>query len=95
VRTFSRVQERRGLQALDFMGPLFVGTIHSYCFRLLQGHVPKYETYDVLDDNRFVGFLTRESPKLHIKDLNPKLRLFASIRAFLENLDVVENELLL
>jgi len=37
-----------------------------------------------------VGFLTRESQELHIRNLNPEPRLFASIRAFLENLDVVE-----
>ena len=37
-----------------------------------------------------VGFLTRESQELHIRNVNPELRLFASIRAFLENLDVVE-----
>lgn len=35
--------------ALDLLGGLFVGTIHAYCFQLLQRHVPRYETYDVLD----------------------------------------------
>ena len=27
--------------ALDQLGRLFVGTIHAYCFRLLQSHVPR------------------------------------------------------
>jgi DNA helicase-2/ATP-dependent DNA helicase PcrA len=38
---------------------LFVGTIHSYSFRILQQHVPRYETYDVLDDNPLTAFLAR------------------------------------
>ena len=93
-RIVARACERIGDQALDTIGRLFVGTIHAYCFRLLQEHVPQYETYDVLDDNQLVGFLTRESNRLEIKSLDSKQRLFASVRAFLENIDVVENELL-
>lgn len=36
-----------------------VGTIHVFCFRLLQHRVPRYETYDVLDDNQLTAFLSR------------------------------------
>ena len=50
-RIEARVTARLGRDALDRLNGLFVGTIHSYCFRLLQQHVPKYETYDVLDEN--------------------------------------------
>ncbi len=49
--TEGAAEERLGRQALDLLGGLFVGTIHSYCFRLLQQHVPRYDAYDVLDDN--------------------------------------------
>jgi hypothetical protein len=45
-----------GQPFLDHLGPMFVGTIHSYCFDVLQRHVPKYETYDVLDDHRLTAF---------------------------------------
>ena len=48
-------------QVLDQFGALFVGTIHSYCFQLLQTHVPRYETYDVLDDKQLTALLTREA----------------------------------
>src|SRR5947208_886002 len=47
-RVALRVEERLGREALDRLGSLFIGTIHAYCFRLLQQHVPRYETYDVL-----------------------------------------------
>nr|WP_091326509.1 ATP-dependent DNA helicase [Geodermatophilus ruber] len=91
-RISARVAERLGPQALDQLGGLYVGTIHAYCFRLLQTHVPRYETFDVLDENQLTAFLVREATRLQIKDLEGTL--FKSIRTFLENLDVVENELL-
>ncbi|MGY1810184.1 ATP-dependent helicase [Blastococcus sp. SYSU D00669] len=91
-RISARVAERLGSQALDQLGGLYVGTIHAYCFRLLQTHVPRYETYDVLDENQLTAFLIRESNRLGIKELEGTL--FKSIRAFLPNLDVAENELL-
>lgn len=91
-----RVEERLGREALDHLGGLFVGTIHAYCFRLLQTHVPRYETYDVLDENQLNAFIAREATHLGVKVLDPKgeSKLFRSIDTFLKGLDVVENELL-
>jgi DNA helicase-2/ATP-dependent DNA helicase PcrA len=93
-RITERVEARLGRQTLDRLNGLFVGTIHSYCFRLLQQHVPRYETYDVLDDNQLTAFLSREAGRLEVRQLDPGNRLFASIDAFLTGVDVVENELL-
>ena len=92
ARISARVEERVGPQALDRLGAAFVGTIHAYCFRLLQQHVPRYETFDVLDERRLTAFLCREEPALGLKNLTGKL--FTSIRAFLANLEIVENELI-
>jgi len=89
-----RVEERLGRETLDQVGGLFVGTIHAYCFRLLQEHVPRYETYDVLDENQLNAFVAREANQLGVKVLDSRKRLFASITAFLQGLDVIENELL-
>lgn len=93
-RIIDRVEDRMGRQALDRLNGLFVGTIHSYCFRLLQQHVPRYETYDVLDDNQLTAFLAREGRRLEVRQLDPDDRLFASIGGFLRGVDIVENELL-
>ena len=81
-----------GGTALDRLGACFVGTIHAYCFRLLQQHVPRYETYDVLDDNQLTAFLCARGDAAGHQGSDG--RLFASIRAFLANVDVVENELI-
>lgn len=91
-RIEQRVEERLGHAFLDRMNGCFVGTIHSYCFRLLQEHVSKYETYDVLDEHRLAAFLIRVHNKIKLKEIEGKL--FASIQAFTRNIDVVENELI-
>lgn len=64
ARIARRVEDRLGREALARLTSLFVGTIHAYCFRLLQQRVPRYETYDVLDDNRLTAFLAREGKQL-------------------------------
>ncbi len=93
-RIATRVEGRLGREALDLLSGLFVGTIHSYCFRLLQEHVPRYDTYDVLDENQLTAFLSREAKWLELRQLDPRGRLFASIASFLKSVDVIENELL-
>src|SRR4051812_17630238 len=45
-RITRRVAETMGLAFRDRLGPMFVGTIHAYCFRVLQDHVPQYGNYD-------------------------------------------------
>lgn len=39
-RIARRVEARLGTATLDHLGGLYVGTIHGYCFRLLQQRVP-------------------------------------------------------
>jgi DNA helicase-2/ATP-dependent DNA helicase PcrA len=92
ARISARVEERMGPEALDRLGAAFVGTIHAFCFRLLQQHVPRYETFDVLDDKRLTAFLSKQVRRIGLKDLTGKH--FTSIRVFLSNLEVVENELI-
>ncbi len=90
TRIEKRVAALMGSEVLDKLNGMFVGTIHSYCFRVLQLHVPKYETYDVLDDNRLTAFLSRRAKTLGIEQLEGNH--FGSIAAFMSNLDVIENE---
>ena len=54
--------------------------------------MPAYETYDVLDERRLTAFLCREERALDLRNLTG-----TAVRVdqgFLENLDVVENELI-
>src|SRR4051794_15745769 len=87
-----RVTSAVGEHATDQLGRLYVGTIHGYCFQLLQTHVPAYESWTPLDENQLVNLLYREQSQLGLKKL--KGTLFKSIDAFRRSIDVVENELL-
>jgi ATP-dependent DNA helicase UvrD/PcrA len=91
ARIERRVSARLGAGFLDQLNQFFVGTIHSYCFQLLQRHVPEFEAYDVLDEHRLAAFVTRYSEQIGIKQLDRKL--FTALGQFLSNIDVVENEL--
>jgi DNA helicase-2/ATP-dependent DNA helicase PcrA len=93
-RIRQRVTAKLGPAASDRLGRLYVGTIHGYCFRLLQEHVPKYETYTPLDSNQLTNLLYREQRRLQLKRLDSANKLFRAIKAFQESLDVVENELM-
>lgn len=88
-RISKRVGEVKGRDFLDRLGPMFVGTIHSYCFRILRDHVPEYGNYDVLDDHRHVGLVSREYFSLGLRALGRH-----AIRDWIRTVDVIGNELI-
>ena len=91
-----RVKARVGAKATDKLGQLQVGTIHAYCYRLLQTYVPRFETYSLIDENQLVSLMAREGSErnLNLKrfDRRPKPGLFRGIERFLQSVDVIENE---
>jgi DNA helicase-2/ATP-dependent DNA helicase PcrA len=91
-RIYQRVEEVKGKEFLGRLGPMYVGTIHGYCFRLLQDFVPKYGNYEVLDENRHIGLLSREFQHLGLKNLGAKH--WEPIRDFTKTVDVISNELI-
>jgi hypothetical protein len=62
-RITHRVAEGMGNAFRDRLGPMFVGTIHAYFFRILQDHKPQYGDYDVLDEQQGAKLLCRNSAK--------------------------------
>lgn len=91
-RIILRVQETKGAAFLGQLGPMFIGTIHSYCFRLLQTHVLKYGNFDVLDEHRHAGLLSREFDELGLDELGH--RHWPTIGEFIRTMDVIGNELI-
>ena len=91
-RVESRVVHRLGIGFLDRMNDCFIGTIHAYCFRLLQRHVPRFEAFDILDQHGLSAFLAIHSRRIKLERLNAGM--FEAIRRFRANIEVVENELL-
>lgn len=91
-RITQRVAEAKGQAFLDRLGPMYVGTIHAYCLRILQDHVPEFGNYDILDENRLAGLLSREYKRLRLNGLGTQH--WRPIADFLRNADVIENELI-
>lgn len=89
-RTERRVAARLGRAAVDRLNGCHIGTLHAYCYALLRRHVSKYETYDLLDDNRLAAFLVRERNRIRLETLGGKL--YEGVEAFIRNAQVVENE---
>ncbi|MBI4248511.1 MAG: ATP-dependent helicase [Elusimicrobia bacterium] len=89
-RIYSCVEAKKGHEFLGRLGPMFVGTIHGYCFRLLQDYVPKFGNYDVLDEHRHSGLLSRAFYDIGLQ----KLKRRNAIKDFLHSADVISNELL-
>jgi superfamily I DNA/RNA helicase len=71
---------------------MFIGTIHAYCLHMLQDHVPEFGNFDILDENKLAGLLSREHKHLELSKLGTQH--WRPIFDFLRNADVVENELL-
>ena len=93
ARIVTRVRDLMGEDFLGRIGPMFVGTIHSYAFRILQDYVPQYGNYDVLDEHRQAGLLSREYWALELKDLGTRGQ-WRSIQHFIRSADAVGNELI-
>lgn len=91
-RVVERVAERMGAAFRDRLGPMYVGTIHGYCFRILQDHVPRYGNFDLLDPNRHAGLLSREYRTLKLSRLGA--RHWQPIRDFAQTVDVMGNEMI-
>jgi DNA helicase-2/ATP-dependent DNA helicase PcrA len=91
-RITRRVAESKGQDFLDRLSPMFVGTIHAYCLHMLQDHVPEFGNFDILDEDRLAGLLSREHKRLELSKLGTQH--WRPIFDFLRNADVMENELL-
>jgi len=91
-RIYKRVEEEKGTEFLGRLGPMFVGTIHAYCFRILQDYVPRYGNYDVLDEHRHSALVSRRRYELDLAKLHQ--RHWRSIEIFLRAVDAIGNELI-
>lgn len=91
-RIVRRITEAAGPVARDRIGPLYVGTIHAYCLRVLQDHVPRFGNHDIVDENRHSALLSREFRHLGIDRLGPKH--WQPVRDFARTVDVLGNELI-
>jgi DNA helicase-2/ATP-dependent DNA helicase PcrA len=93
ARVLRKAQERGPHVNLDWLSPMFVGTIHGFCLRFLQERVPRYATFDLYTDHRLVGLLTREYKSIGLDALGIH-NMTEAIKAFLKTADAIENEMI-
>jgi DNA helicase-2/ATP-dependent DNA helicase PcrA len=84
-RIVSRVRDALG--DVQGMAEMYVGTIHGYCLQLLQGHIPEYFKYSVLNDIQTRLLVDRSSRESGLTDLG--LRRYVESRLYLDVLSVI------
>lgn len=83
----------------DF-GDMYIGTIHSFCFHILQDLIPEYKNYDVLDPAKRVAYLSKSYifnelnlwPFQHYGKTSAKLHRYTIINRFIETVDLIMME---
>jgi DNA helicase-2/ATP-dependent DNA helicase PcrA len=86
------------------VGDMYVGTIHSFCFKILQEFVPQYRVYDVLDEGKRYAFVNSIKNELNFNVLLPSLKKRSDkpygitteswvLNTFLRGVDIVREEM--
>jgi DNA helicase-2/ATP-dependent DNA helicase PcrA len=88
-RIYKRVRDLQGDNACVRLGEMYVGTIHAYCFRVLQDYFG-FGDYEVLDDNQEMAFILREGWAFGLGNGNYS----KNCQAFVQSANVVYDELL-
>jgi len=71
---------------------MYIGTIHSWCLKVLQEHIFEYQKYSVLDDVTLKLFIDRNFSRIGMKDLN--MEVYKDTGYFLQLMSIVrESEL--
>jgi len=88
-RIYERIKNLGGDEACAKLGEMYVGTIHGYCFRILQDHFG-YGDFDVFDENQEMAFLYRIGWDLGLGEGTYS----KNCKLFNETLNVVYSELI-
>jgi len=77
------------------LGDMYVGTVHSFCYKLLQEYKPEFKAYDVLDENKRVIFVSTydNSRRIGLDKFFTKRR-YRNFEQFLRNVDLVREEMI-
>jgi DNA helicase-2/ATP-dependent DNA helicase PcrA len=97
-RLHTRIAQLEGPHATRKLGPMFVGTIHSFCLRILQDHAG-YGNYDVQDEHREVAFANEHCWSLGLREaaseiLGHPIAYPAAVSIFLRSMSTVYDNLI-
>jgi DNA helicase-2/ATP-dependent DNA helicase PcrA len=91
-RVYDRVSDVMGAGFLGRLGPMYVGTIHGFCLRVLQDFVPRFGNFDVLDEHRHAAFIAMHKAEIGLEALAD--RTWDQVDLFNRAVDAVSNELI-
>jgi DNA helicase-2/ATP-dependent DNA helicase PcrA len=86
---------KRELGDLKGMADMYIGTIHGWCFKMLQKHHYDYQKYEVLDEIRLKLFVDRNFRNIGMKDIywieNPKMtmKMFIDTDKYIQLMNIV------
>ena len=89
-RVYERIKNLGGDEACAKLGEMYVGTIHGFCFRILQDHFG-FGDFDVFDENQEMAFLFRIGWEL---GLGQDGTYSKNCRMFIDTLNVFYSELI-
>lgn len=98
TRLHKRIVEVSGPEIRRTLGTMFMGTVHSFCLRILQDHAG-YDNYDVLDEHRETAFAIEHGRELSIQEATSDIiahnvSYSTAVSIFLRSMSVVNDELL-
>jgi DNA helicase II / ATP-dependent DNA helicase PcrA len=98
-RITKHVRRVIGEDILGRLGRMYVGTIHGYCYRILNEHMLQVGNHDVLDEHQHQAFVHRHRKALDLENLvtsatGKKVPGFDAAALFISTVDAVGNELI-
>jgi len=96
TRLQRRIVELAGQESRRILGPMFIGTIHSYCLKILQDYAG-YDNYDVLNEHRETAFAIEHGVEIGLHQaindiLQRKANYSTAISIFRRSVGVVYDE---
>ncbi|MFM1655386.1 ATP-dependent helicase [Brevibacillus sp. B_LB10_24] len=74
------------------LGPMYVGTIHSFCLQLLKEIEPNYRNYEVIDEIRQAAFIASNFRDIGLDQIQGENGYFTTINRFINTLKVLHVE---
>ncbi len=77
------------------LGDMYVGTIHSFCLKLIREVNPRYRSYEVMDEARQMALIMTNYSNIGLDRLRPRTRTgsyFDTLQVFLNTLNVIHQK---
>jgi DNA helicase-2/ATP-dependent DNA helicase PcrA len=90
ARINKRITEAVG--EITGLAEMYVGTIHSFCYKILQDYIPDYQKYEVLDAIKTKIFIDRHYQNIGMKELD--MEVYTDTDLFMSLMGIIrESEL--